>query len=151
MHLQHLPDIREAAMTDCLFCDRSRSHILTENGFWYVRYDNYPATPGHVEIVPNRHVESLFDLTLMEIADAFALLLEARELLDREYRPDSWNIGINDGKAAGQTIPHLHIHLIPRYHGDQDDPRGGIRRGLPNGDPDTGAAATSASVNNLGG
>jgi diadenosine tetraphosphate (Ap4A) HIT family hydrolase len=135
-------------MTNCLFCDKSSARILTESEDWHARFDNYPATPGHVLIVPDRHVGSLFELDEEEIAEGFRLLRDAAWLLTADltnagHEPDGWNIGVNDGPAAGQTIPHLHIHLIPRYHGDQDDPRGGIRRGLPNGDPDAWAAASA--------
>lgn len=116
---------------DCLFCDPSRSRRVYANTTCYARYDNFPATEGHVEIVPFRHVTSFFDLRPDEAFDAYALLRHVSRYLSVTYRPDSWNIGVNDGPTAGQTIPHLHIHLIPRYAGDQDDPRGGIRRGLP--------------------
>lgn len=124
----------------CLFCDPTQSRILCESANWYVRYDNHPATEGHVEVVPRRHVTSWFDLRAAERHEAMALLDSAAAKISFPGQlPDGWNIGINDGPAAGQTIPHLHIHLIPRYAGDQDDPRGGIRRGLPNGDPDAWA------------
>jgi diadenosine tetraphosphate (Ap4A) HIT family hydrolase len=126
----------DLSVADCLFCDATASRILCENPGWFARYDNYPSTPGHVEIVPKRHVESFDDLTAAEAVAAYALLREARRRLAAEYAPDAWTIGINDGPAAGRTIHHLHIHLIPRRWGDVPDPRGGIRRGLPNGDPD---------------
>jgi diadenosine tetraphosphate (Ap4A) HIT family hydrolase len=119
----------------CLFCDSGASRILCESPGWYVRHDNYPATPGHVEVVPKRHIVSLLDLSDTEIAEAWELLCRARALLLAEYDPDGWNVGINDGRAAGRTVHHLHIHLIPRYAGDQPDPRGGIRRGLPGFQP----------------
>lgn len=116
----------------CLFCDPSQSRILIQSPGWYVRYDNFPATEGHVEVVSKRHVESWFDLRAAERHEGMALLdTAAAKLIFNGLRPDSWNIGINDGPAAGQSIPHLHIHLVPRYAGDQPDPRGGIRRGLP--------------------
>jgi diadenosine tetraphosphate (Ap4A) HIT family hydrolase len=124
----------------CLFCDPSRSKILCQNTRFYARYDEFPATPGHVEIVPKRHVLSIWDLTEPEMAAAWRLAATAAGLIAAEHRPDGWNIGVNDGAAAGRTIHHLHIHLIPRYAGDQPDPRGGIRRGLPNGDPDVWAS-----------
>lgn len=128
-------------MGDCLFCDPTQSKILCESSDWYARYDNFPATPGHVEIVPRRHVDSYFDLTPAEKTAAWRLVDDAARLLADEYHPDGWNLGINDGRAAGRTIDHLHLHLIPRRIGDQDDPRGGIRRGLPNGDPDAWSRA----------
>lgn len=126
-------------MIDCLFCDPARSRILARSGGWYVRFDNFPATPGHVEIVPFEHVDSWFSLSPVEQLEAFSLLAEAADIIASRRRVEAWNWGVNDGSAAGRTIGHLHIHLIPRQAGDQDDPRGGIRRGLPNGDPSTWA------------
>lgn len=125
----------------CLFCrrhDPDLNTVIAENGTCYARLDNYPANPGHVEIVPMRHVESLFDLTDTEAADAWALLREVEARIRQELRGvDGWTVGVNDGPAAGQSVPHLHIHLIPRHNGDVPDPRGGIRRAAPNSSPDT--------------
>jgi diadenosine tetraphosphate (Ap4A) HIT family hydrolase len=135
---------RDCPVRDCLFCDVTQHRILWESTDWYVRYDNVPATLGHVEVVPRRHVESLFDLDAAEIAKGLLMLRIAQRMLTAEHHPDGWNIGINDGRAAGRSIDHLHIHLIPRYWGDQPDPRGGIRRGLPNGDPDKWAVQLAA-------
>lgn len=123
----------------CLFCrqdDRSANRVLCDNATFYARYDNFPATRGHVEVVPKRHVVSFFDLTDGEMADAYSLLKTARELLERDVHPDGYTIGINEGVAAGRSVHHLHIHLVPRRHGDVEDPRGGIRRALPNGNPE---------------
>jgi diadenosine tetraphosphate (Ap4A) HIT family hydrolase len=120
----------------CLFCADGHK-ILCESSGWYARHDNYPANPGHVEIVPRRHVESFFDLSAGEMAQACELLTRARALLAAQYRPDGWTIGVNDGTAAGRSIDHLHIHLIPRHHGDVPDPRGGIRQCVPNWAPDS--------------
>jgi diadenosine tetraphosphate (Ap4A) HIT family hydrolase len=126
-------------VTDCLFCqadDPSLNTVLCENQLFYARFDNFPANPGHVEIVPRRHVVSFFDLDDHEVLSAYSLMRTARRLIEQKYFPEAYTIGINDGKAAGRSIDHLHIHLIPRHHGDVDDPRGGIRRGAPNSDPD---------------
>jgi diadenosine tetraphosphate (Ap4A) HIT family hydrolase len=126
---------------DCIFClreDPDLNRIMCENRKFFARYDNFPANPGHVEIVPKRHVESFFDLSAREIAEAYALMREVREVLDSEFeRPDGYTIGVNEGRAAGQSIGHLHVHLIPRYNGDVKDPRGGIRQAAPNCDPDS--------------
>ncbi|MFC0039130.1 HIT family protein [Actinomadura rayongensis] len=124
---------------DCIFCrqdDPEINTVMCENESFYARYDNFPANPGHVEIVPKRHVESFFDLDEREVVSAYALLREAKLRLDDKYFPEAYTIGVNEGKAAGRSIDHLHIHLIPRHHGDVDDPRGGIRRAAPNCDPD---------------
>ena len=121
----------------CLFCDRTVHKILTENDFGYARLDNFPANSGHVEIVPRKHVDSWFDLPPAEQAKACRLLAQAKTLIVAEHgEPDAWTIGINDGRAAGRSIDHLHIHLIPRWEGDVKDPRGGIRQCAPNCDPD---------------
>jgi len=89
--------------------------------------DGFPISPGHTLVIPTQHIGSFFDLGHEERDALFTLLDEAKRRLDKEYHPAGFNIGINDGPAAGQTVPHLHIHLIPRYTGDQEDPRGGIR------------------------
>lgn len=93
--------------------------------------DAYPVSAGHTLIIPKRHVSSFFDLSADECAEIFVLLARAKTLLDEELSPNGFNIGINDGRAAGQTVFHLHIHLIPRFEGDQLDPRGGVRWVLP--------------------
>lgn len=109
----------------CPFCQPQR--IFLEHPQTFALYDGYPVSPGHTLIVPKRHIASLFEATIEEQQALLTILNEARNLLQREYQPDGFNIGINDGKAAGQTVGHLHIHLIPRYHGDCPDPRGGVR------------------------
>ena len=107
----------------CLFCDPvEQAAAVLDAGTMYVRYDKVPATPGHVEIVPWRHVESFFDLTAAELRDAYDLLWGMRLRIAAEYCPDGWNIGINDGRAAGRSVDHLHIHLIPRYWGGSGGP-----------------------------
>jgi len=108
---------------DCPFCK-----FQWEDDFTAIAvFDKYPVSKGHTLIFPKRHIGSIFETTLTERDDIFSLLYATRELLIKKFAPDSFNIGINDGPAAGQTIPHLHIHLIPRYKGDMPDPRGGIR------------------------
>lgn len=86
-----------------------------------------PVSPGHTLVIPRRHVASLSDLTAEEAGAIWSLLAGARSVLDSEFRPDGYNVGVNDGRAAGQTVMHLHVHLIPRYEGDRADPRGGVR------------------------
>jgi diadenosine tetraphosphate (Ap4A) HIT family hydrolase len=113
----------------CLFCGEQR--IMLENALAYVTHDTYPVTEGHTLVIPRRHVPSLFDLTMEERLAMLELLDGARRQLDERYRPDGYNIGINDGAAAGQSIMHLHIHVMPRYRGDKADPRGGVRWILP--------------------
>ena len=115
--------------TKCLFCGEQK--IILENALAYVTRDSYPITPGHTLIIPRRHVPSMFDLTMEERMAMLELLDGAKRNIDELYRPDGYNIGINDGIAAGQSILHLHIHLMPRYKGDKADPRGGVRWILP--------------------
>lgn len=93
--------------------------------------DAYPVSEGHTLIIPRRHVRSWFETNPGEQHAILELLAKARAQLDAEYHPAGYNIGINDGVAAGQTVPHLHIHLIPRYEGDHPEPRGGVRWVLP--------------------
>jgi len=89
--------------------------------------DNYPVSPGHTLIVPRRHVASLFETSEEERRAIWELLEAARRILVEKHKPDGFNIGVNDGAAAGQTVMHLHVHLIPRYAGDAAEPRGGVR------------------------
>ncbi|GGY59438.1 hypothetical protein GCM10007387_47380 [Pseudoduganella albidiflava] len=93
--------------------------------------DGFAISPGHTLVIPRRHIGSFFELEPDERAALFVLLDEQKRQLDKELHPDAYNIGVNDGAAAGQTVPHLHIHLIPRYRGDLTDPRGGVRWIIP--------------------
>lgn len=93
--------------------------------------DGFPVSPGHSLVIPKRHVGSFFETSLQEQAALLELLDQARAAASAEFHPDGYNIGINDGAAAGQTVPHLHIHLIPRFQGDLPDPRGGVRWVMP--------------------
>lgn len=115
----------------CPFCCPTSDRIVFERDLALVLRDAFPVSPGHTLIIPRRHVASFFEVTDAERAGLMSLLAAARDDLDRDFRPAGYNIGINDGAAAGQTVPHLHIHLIPRYVGDRDDPRGGVRWVLP--------------------
>ena len=115
----------------CPFCSLPPDRAVLANDRAVAIRDGFPVSPGHTLIIPRRHVGSFFEVTDEERADLMSLLVEARTDLDRQFRPAGYNIGINDGAAAGQTVPHLHIHLIPRYAGDRADPRGGVRWVLP--------------------
>ncbi len=111
----------------CPFCSLPQDRIIFENDSTVTIRDGYPVSNGHTLIIPKRHVESLFDCNPEEKVAISQALEDAKVALDREFSPDGYNIGINEGEAGGQTVPHLHIHLIPRYRGDVSDPRGGIR------------------------
>lgn len=115
----------------CPFCALPPERVLARHGLALAFRDAYPVSPGHTLVIPVRHVASYFDITPEEHAAMFALLESAKEQLHTEFSPAGYNIGINDGTAAGQTVGHLHIHLIPRYAGDQLDPRGGVRWVIP--------------------
>ncbi len=115
----------------CTFCAVDASRILAANDRAFAIADGFPVSRGHTLIIPNRHIASLFEATREERDALFDLLAVARGHVLNNFRPDGFNIGINDGSAAGQTVRHLHIHLIPRYEGDQPDPRGGVRLIFP--------------------
>lgn len=111
----------------CPFCNLDNSRIIQANTHAFAIFDGYPVSPGHSLIIPKRHISSFFEATREEQTAIFDLLAVMRAALQKEHNPDGFNIGINDGSAAGQTVMHLHIHLIPRYAGDMPDPRGGVR------------------------
>jgi diadenosine tetraphosphate (Ap4A) HIT family hydrolase len=113
--------------SSCPFCTLEQDRILKQSDYAFMIRDNYPVSEGHTLIIPKRHVDSFFDLQAIEKAAILQLLDEAKETLDEEFSPDGYNIGINDGAAAGQTVMHVHVHLIPRYRDDTEDPRGGVR------------------------
>jgi diadenosine tetraphosphate (Ap4A) HIT family hydrolase len=115
----------------CPFCTLPKERVIDSNPHGVVIRDGFPISPGHTLVIPNRHIGSFFELTPDERQSLLDLLDAAKLVLDSELKPDGYNIGINDGPSAGQTVPHLHIHLIPRYNGDQTDPRGGVRWIIP--------------------
>ena len=115
----------------CPFCALPAERILLLADEALIIRDAFPVSPGHTLVIPRRHIGSFFELTDAERACMVELLAKAKAELDLSFQPDGFNIGINDGAAAGQTVPHLHLHLIPRYRGDAPDPRGGVRWVLP--------------------
>lgn len=117
--------------TVCPFCSLDEERILASNELAVVIRDGFPVSPGHTLVVPKRHVASWFETTPEEQRAVLDLLGVAKGQLDVERSPAGYNIGINDGPAAGQTVRHLHLHLIPRYDGDTEDPRGGVRWVFP--------------------
>lgn len=117
--------------TACPFCSMPATAMLGSNALAYWVRDIAPSARGHSLIIPRRHVASFFDLEEAERAAMLALLGEAKAAADVAFRPDGYNVGINDGEAAGQTVMHVHLHLIPRHTDDVPDPRGGIRWVLP--------------------
>ena len=114
---------------DCLFCRPCEP--LLENDLVFARYDDFPVSKGHLLLITRRHVANYFDMTGAEKQAMWQLLDAAKALLDREHRPGGYNVGINCGPVAGQSVPHVHLHLMPRYAGDVADPRGGVRGVIP--------------------
>lgn len=116
-------------MTDhsCPFCSIPRDEIIASNDTAFAIRDIFPVSPGHMLIIPYRHVSSWFESTEEERLDMLRLMDDLQKDLEERKNPSAYNIGINVGEGAGQTVMHVHIHLIPRYPGDVDDPMGGIR------------------------
>ena len=109
----------------CELC--TPADVLLEEELAYARLDNNPLSKGHVIVIPKRHVADFFDMTAAEQSTVLGLLNEAHSRLRLDHSPDGYNIGVNIGKAGGQSRMHVHVHLIPRYAGDVADPSGGIR------------------------
>jgi diadenosine tetraphosphate (Ap4A) HIT family hydrolase len=110
----------------CIFCQLDRTPLAESRqsvGF----LDSFPVAKGHALIVPRRHVVTIWEMTPEEYADAFALVREIKDLLQKQFDPQGFNVGVNCGEAAGQSVWHAHIHIIPRYTGDVPSPRGGVR------------------------
>lgn len=123
-----ISDIKLGVNMSCIFCNYvNNKKFIMENKLAVAIYDNFPVNKGHVLIIPKRHFANFFDSTEEEIAAFYDLIKRVKILLDKDHNPDGYNIGININEAAGQTIFHLHIHLIPRYTGDVNNPRGGVR------------------------
>jgi diadenosine tetraphosphate (Ap4A) HIT family hydrolase len=114
---------------DCIFCDDPA--IVIRNDLAFAHYDSYPVNPGHCLVITRRHVASYFEATAEEKMAIWKLVDEVKAIIDEEFRPDGYNVGVNIGEAGGQSIPHLHIHVIPRYRGDMGNPRGGVRGVIP--------------------
>jgi len=103
------------------------SRVLSESESFFIIKDIYPVSPGHILIISKREVTNFFELTDSERKQLNESILKARSLIELDYTPDGYNIGMNCGEAAGQTVFHFHCHVIPRYYGDMENPRGGVR------------------------
>lgn len=115
----------------CPFCNLPEQRILRETPSALAFFDGYPISEGHALVIPKRHLAHLFDLPNEELQAVWSLAAEVRNLLREKFSPDGFNVGVNEGEAAGQTIGHAHVHIIPRRKGDVPDPRGGIRWVIP--------------------
>lgn len=120
-------------MEECLFCKwkDEKDKIIIENELAFARYDEFAVSKGHMLFMTKRHIKDFFETTEEERIAIFELMDKAKKLLDEKYNPDGYNIGMNCGEMAGQSVMHIHVHLIPRYKGDVQDPRGGIRGVIP--------------------
>lgn len=115
----------------CPFCVLDESRIIAQNDFVIAFYDGFPVNPGHTLIIPRRHVANYYDLTDQEKTALWSMADYCKSIIDSRFSPDGYNIGINIGTAAGQSVPHVHLHLIPRFTGDTPNPRGGVRGVIP--------------------
>ncbi len=121
---------------NCVFCEKvENKDYLKENETAVSFLDSYPLTEGHTLIIPKRHISEIFNLDSKEYTDIWEIINATNKSLTDTLSPDGFNIGVNVGKEAGQTIDHAHLHLIPRYKGDIADPRGGIRWVIPDKAP----------------
>ena len=123
-------------MEGCAFCDIEKrideSRIIYQDSTWIAILDGYPVSDGHTLLIPKRHCETYFDLNYLEHESLGVTIGIVKRLLDTKYHPNGYNVGVNCGEAAGQTIMHCHVHIIPRYNGDCENPRGGVRGVIPN-------------------
>ena len=121
-------------MCYCVFCDNfiKNKEKIAENNSCLAFFDEFPVSDGHVLIISKRHAHTFFDLTKFEQYDMIDLLNRCKTIIDNVYKPQGYNIGLNCDTVAGQSVMHVHMHLIPRYLGDVEDPRGGIRGVIPN-------------------
>ena len=119
-------------MDNCIFCEKfDKDRIVYEDETWVAVYDLYPVSEGHTLLIPKRHCESYFNLNYLEFESLGVTIGIIKMILDKKFNPTGYNIGVNCGKSAGQTVMHCHIHIIPRYNGDMEDPRGGVRGVIP--------------------
>jgi len=116
---------------NCIFCEIEKSRIKLENETAYAIFDLFPVSKGHMLIMPKKHIPDYFESEPSDREGLWKLVEECKKFLDEQFKPDGYNIGINCGEAAGQTVMHMHIHLIPRYIGDVENPRGGVRGVIP--------------------
>ena len=117
---------------ECRFCmSKPGRRVMVEGKYGFAAYDKHPASQGHFLVVPYRHFSDYFEILDEERDELWSLVAEGKKMVDEKYNPDGYNVGINIGKWAGQSIPHLHIHVIPRYQGDVENPKGGVRGVIP--------------------
>jgi diadenosine tetraphosphate (Ap4A) HIT family hydrolase len=118
-------------VVNCPFCSLVDGEKALASELCFARWDKYPVTEGHLLVIPNRHVPDYFSLTAEEKKALWAMVDQGKKLVDERFKPDGYNVGINIGTTAGQTVMHCHIHLIPRRSRDTVNPRGGVRAVIP--------------------
>lgn len=121
-------------MKECVFCEQfiPNRNPLFENKLAIAYFDEFPVSKDHTLIITKRHAVTFFDITNEEQIAIIELLNKCKKYIDKKYHPDGYNVGLNCGESAGQSVMHIHMHLIPRYNGDVEDPRGGVRGVIPN-------------------
>lgn len=125
-------DAANTDAADCRFCQsKPGRRVMVEGEVGFAAFDRHPASEGHFLVIPYRHFASYFDINDEELVELWSLVAQGRAIVDEKFHPDGYNIGINVGEAAGQSIHHLHIHVIPRYKGDVENPKGGVRGVIP--------------------
>lgn len=130
---QHYNQLPENENYNCVFCNpEAERELIVESATAYAIYDKFPINKGHALIIPKKHTSNYFDLTFKEQSACIFMLNKVKEIVSEKFNPDGFNVGINIEEAAGQTVPHVHIHLIPRFENDVVDPRGGVRGVIPN-------------------
>ena len=115
----------------CIFCNIEKDRIILENEDAFAVNDVFPVSKGHILIIPKKHIDNYFDADEDTKMQLWKLVDECKKMADKKFGPQGYNIGINCGEAAGQPVMHLHIHLIPRYKGDIQNPKGGVRGVIP--------------------
>lgn len=129
---KHITYVNHGKTKECLFCAPDATRVLiTESATAYAILDKFPVSPGHALIIPKKHIPDYFDLSFHAKNACWLVVDRVKMLLDEKYKPDGYNVGVNSGASAGQTIPHVHIHIIPRFYGDVENPTGGVRSVIP--------------------
>lgn len=129
---QHFNQLKHSQNAECPFCNPdAERELIVESATVYALYDKFPVNKGHALIIPKKHCSDYFDLSFKEQQACWYVLNKVKSIVQEKFNPDGFNVGINIGEKAGQTINHVHIHLIPRYDGDVEEPRGGIRGVIP--------------------
>lgn len=129
---KHINQSKLNLSSDCPFCNPDKDReIILESASVFAIYDKFPVSNGHVLIIPKKHVSNYFELSFKEQSACWFVLNAVQKIIQEKFNPDGFNVGININETAGQTVPHVHIHLIPRYNGDVEIPRGGVRGVIP--------------------